>query len=127
MTRWALGWGEPPTNKILIYKPTPRSNFCFLAPAQFFTLQGFSDWVNIGVPPRGSTFGVAPWLGAEPGQNEEPMPNFGVMAHTHTYFHLYIIDSGGHCNIKQDLFSVFDILLMMGRGGGDSAPLLRHD
>jgi hypothetical protein len=31
----ALGWGEPPTNKIFIYKPTPRSNFCLLAPAQF--------------------------------------------------------------------------------------------
>jgi hypothetical protein len=31
----ALGWGEPPTNNIFIYKPTPRSNFCLLAPAQF--------------------------------------------------------------------------------------------
>ncbi len=28
----ALVWGEPPTNKIFIYKPTPRSNFCLLAP-----------------------------------------------------------------------------------------------
>ncbi len=31
----ALGWGEPPTNEIFIYKPTPRSNVCLLAPAQF--------------------------------------------------------------------------------------------
>jgi hypothetical protein len=31
----ALGWGEPPTNKKFIHKPTPRSNFCLLAPAQF--------------------------------------------------------------------------------------------
>jgi len=34
-TQRALGWGEPPTNKKFIYKPTPRSNFCLLAPAQF--------------------------------------------------------------------------------------------
>jgi hypothetical protein len=31
----ALGWGEPPTNKIFIHKPTLRSNFCLLTPAQF--------------------------------------------------------------------------------------------
>ncbi len=34
-TQQALGWGEPPTIKIFIHKPTPRSNFCLLAPAQF--------------------------------------------------------------------------------------------
>ncbi len=35
-TQRALGWGEPPpTNKIFIHKPTPRSNFCLLAPVQF--------------------------------------------------------------------------------------------
>jgi hypothetical protein len=34
-TLWALGWGEPPTNKIFIFKPTSRSNFCLLAPTQF--------------------------------------------------------------------------------------------
>ncbi len=34
-TLWALGWGEPPTNNFFIYKPTPRSNFGLLAPAQF--------------------------------------------------------------------------------------------
>jgi hypothetical protein len=31
----ALGWGEHTTNKNVMYKPTPRSNFCLLAPAQF--------------------------------------------------------------------------------------------
>ncbi len=31
----ALGGVKPPTNKIFIFKPTPRSNFCLLAPAQF--------------------------------------------------------------------------------------------
>jgi hypothetical protein len=42
---WALrarGWGEPPTYKILSGKPTMRSNFCLLTPAQLFTLQGIS-------------------------------------------------------------------------------------
>ncbi len=47
----ALGWGEPPANKIFLYKPTPRSNFCLLAPTQFFTLQDFSDEVTIGGTP----------------------------------------------------------------------------
>jgi hypothetical protein len=65
-TLLALGWGEPPSNKILPGKPTPKSNFCLLAPAQFCTLQGFSDG-HYGVYPWGATFGVAPWLGAEPG------------------------------------------------------------
>jgi hypothetical protein len=51
-----LGWtlqaqGEPPTNKICMHKPTLRSNFCLLAPAQFFTLWGFSDGVTIGGTP----------------------------------------------------------------------------
>jgi hypothetical protein len=63
----APGLGEPPTNKILHGKPTPRSNFCLLAPTQFFTLQGFSDGVTIGGTPRGQHFWVAPLLGAEPG------------------------------------------------------------
>ena len=62
----APGLGEPPTNKILHGKPTPRSNFCLLAPAQFFTLQGFRR-CHYGGYPRGSTFGVAFWLGTERG------------------------------------------------------------
>ena len=140
-----MGWA--PTNKIFIHKPTPKSNFCLLAPAQFskhlegWTLRTPGGWAHhklnftiqthpeeqllfagpcpILYPsrffrpghysgyPRGSTFGIAPWLGAEPRWNEEPMPNFGVMAcvgpaagrrtytHTyiHTHFHLYIGDS----------------------------------
>jgi hypothetical protein len=64
---------------------------------------GFFRWGHYRGYPRGSTFGVAPLLGAEPGWNEEPTPNFGVMAcvgsaagrrtYTHTHFHLYIVDS----------------------------------
>ena len=55
---WAPGLGEPPTNKILHGKPTPRSSFCLLAPAQFFTLQGISDGVTIRGTPGGQNF----WL-----------------------------------------------------------------
>jgi hypothetical protein len=49
--------------------------------------------------PRGSTFWVAPWLGAEPGWNEEPMPNFKVIgcvgpaAGRRTYTHTYTLSS----------------------------------
>ncbi len=121
-TQQALGWVEPPTIKIFIHKPTPRSNFCLLAPAQFSKhtppfgrvdpgAQGQGEppankillyKPTLGVPP-GLTFMVAPWLGAEPGWNEEPTPNFGVMGcvglaaghrtyihtHTHTLSSLY--------------------------------------
>ncbi len=59
--------GEPPRNKILPCKPTPKSNFCLLAPTQFLTLQGISDGVSMGGTPGGLTFWVTPWLGAEPG------------------------------------------------------------
>jgi hypothetical protein len=51
---------------------------------------------------RGQTFWVAPWLGTEPRWNEEPMPNFGVIAcvglaagcrtHIHT-IHRYTLSS----------------------------------
>ncbi len=52
----ALGWGEPPTNKIFIFKPTPRSNFCLLAPAQFS-----KHTPPFGrVDPAGPRFGWAP-------------------------------------------------------------------
>jgi hypothetical protein len=52
----ALGWGEPPINKIFIFKPTPRSNFCLLAPTQFSKHTppfGRGD-------PAGTMFGWAP-------------------------------------------------------------------
>jgi hypothetical protein len=50
-------FGEPPTNKILHGKPTPRSNFCLLAPTQLFTLQGFSDGVTLGGTPGVNIWG----------------------------------------------------------------------
>ncbi len=89
-----------PANKILLYKPIPRSNFCSLAPAQFLILQGISDGVTIAVP-LGAYIWGHPWLGAEPGWNEEPMPNFGVMAcvgpaagcRTHIHTHTHILSS----------------------------------
>jgi hypothetical protein len=34
-TQGTPGWSEPPTNKILQGKLTPRTDFCLLAPAQF--------------------------------------------------------------------------------------------
>jgi hypothetical protein len=143
-TQQALGWGEPPTIKIFMHKPTPRSNFCLLSPAQFskhtppfgrvdprgpwsgwaprnknFTIQthpeeqllfagprlilnpsGFFRWGHYRGYPRGPTFGVTPWLGAEPGWNDEPMPNFRVIGcvgpaagrrtYTHTHIHTFI-------------------------------------
>ncbi len=57
---WTLrAWvkGEPHENKILLRKPTLKSNFCLLAPTQLFTLQGFSDGVIIGVPPGVNIWG----------------------------------------------------------------------
>ncbi len=103
---WTLrapGLGEPPTNKILHGKPTPRSNFCLLAPHPILHPSGFFRRSHYRGYPQGSTFGVAPWLGAEPGWNEEPMPNFRVIGcvgpaacrrtythtHTHTFTFIY--------------------------------------
>ncbi len=65
-------WVSPPTNKILHGKPTPRSNFYLLAPAQFFTLQGFSDGITIGGIPRGQHLGTPP--GSAPSQGEMRNP-----------------------------------------------------
>jgi hypothetical protein len=53
----AQGCGGPPTNKILLSKPTPRSNFCLLAPAQSLTLQWISDRVTLGCTPGGQHWG----------------------------------------------------------------------
>ncbi len=72
---WTLrapGLGVPPTNKILHGKPTPRSNFCLLASAQFFTLQGFSDGVTIGGTPRGQHLGSPPGSGLSQGEMRSP-------------------------------------------------------
>jgi hypothetical protein len=52
----AMGWGEPPTNNIFIFKPTPRSNFCLLAPAQF----------SKQTPPFGRVDPAGPRLGWAP-------------------------------------------------------------
>jgi hypothetical protein len=108
---WTLrapGLGEPPTNKILHGKPTPRSNFCLLAPAQFFTLQGFSDRVTMGGTPGGQYLGSPP--GSVPSQGEMRSPcqisgwlvvwvrrqaagHTHIHTYTHTHFHLYIGDN----------------------------------
>ena len=42
----APGLGEPPKNKFY-GKPTSKSNFCLLVPAQLLTLQGISDGVTV--------------------------------------------------------------------------------
>jgi hypothetical protein len=75
------------------------------AAQDYFTIQLWNSPVQIDlrsksgwglVLGRGPTFWVAPWLGAEPGWNEEPMPNFGVMACVgpaagrRTYIHTFI-------------------------------------
>ena len=112
---WTLrapGLGEPPTNKILHGKPTPRSNFCLLAPTQFFTLQGFSDGVTVGGTP-GVNIWVRPlarcrarvkwgahakfWGDGLCGSGGRP-PDTHTHTHTytHTHFHLYIVDSRFH-------------------------------
>ena len=95
-TLQALGWGlytNPPLGAAFVCWPPPNS-------LPFRVFQTGSLWGY----PQGSTFGVAPWLGAEPGWNEEPIPNFGVIGcvgpaagrrtyiHTHTHFHLYILE-----------------------------------
>ena len=75
LVEWTLrarGWGEPPTNKILQDKPTPRSNFCLLAPAQFLTLQGISDGVSMGGTPGGQHFGSPPGSVPSPGEMRSP-------------------------------------------------------
>ncbi len=103
----ALGWGEPPTNKFFIYKPTPRSNFCLLAPAQFFTLQGFSDGVTIVGTPGGKHLGQGKmrsprqisgwwlvWVRRQAAGHTYTHTHTHTHTHTyiHTHFHLYIGD-----------------------------------
>ncbi len=54
-TLQALGWGWAPTY-FFIFKPTPRSNFCLLAPAQF----------SKHTPPFGRVDPAGPRLGWAP-------------------------------------------------------------
>jgi hypothetical protein len=72
----APGLGEPPVNKILLYIPTPRSNFCLLAPVQFFTLQGFQI-VTKGGTPGGQHFGSPPGSVPSPGEMRSPRQILG--------------------------------------------------
>ncbi len=101
LVEWTLrarGWGEPPTNKILPYKPIPRSNFCLLAPAQFFTLQGISDGVSMGGTPGDQHFGLPPGLVPSPGEMRSPCQISGwwlvwvqrqAAGHTHTHTRIH--------------------------------------
>jgi len=75
LLEWTLrapGLGEPPKNKILPGKPTPKSNFCLLAPAQSLILQGISDRVSVGGTPGGRHFGSPPGLVPSPGEMRSP-------------------------------------------------------
>ncbi len=95
----ALGWGEPPTNKIFIYKPTPRSNFCLLAPAQFSKHSPPQIKFYMANPPRGAT--IVCW----PPPNSLPFRGFhfrvigcvgpaaGRRTYTHTHIHTYTLSS----------------------------------
>ena len=102
----AQGQGEPPANKILLYKPTPRSNFCLLAPIQFFTIQGFSDGVTIGGTPGGQHLGSPPCSVLSPGEMRSPRQILGfdglcepgsrppdIHTYTHTHIHTYTLSS----------------------------------
>ena len=96
---FGLGWA--PHKKKLYSNLTWGATFVCWPPPNSLPFRGFQRG-HYGGYPRGSTFGVAPWLGAEPGWNEEPMPNFTVIGcvgpaagrrtYTHTHFHLYIGD-----------------------------------
>jgi hypothetical protein len=113
-TLQALGWGEPPTNKIFIHEPTPRSNFCLLAHAQFSKHTppfGRLDPVGLGsgwaltniicmhIPtPRSNFCLLAPaqfftlqgfsdgvTTGGTPGGQHLGSPPGSVLSHTHTH------------------------------------------
>jgi hypothetical protein len=94
----ALGGGEPTTNKICIHKPTPRSNFCLLAPTQLFTLQGISDGVSMEGTPGGQHLGSPPGSVPSQGEMRSPCQISGwwlvwvqrqAAGHTHTLSSLY--------------------------------------
>ena len=80
LVEWTLrapGLGEPPKNKILHSKPTLKSNFCLLAPAQFLTLQGISDGVSMGGTPGGRHFGLPPGSVPSPCEMRSPRQILG--------------------------------------------------
>ena len=80
LVEWTLrapGLGEPPKNKILPGKPTPKSNFCLLVPAQSLILQGISDRVSVGGTPGGRHFGSPPGLVPSPGEMRSPRQILG--------------------------------------------------
>ncbi len=119
-TLWALSWGEPPANKILSGKPTPRSNFCLLAPAQSLTLPGISDGVSMGGTPGADIWGRplarcrarVKW-GAHANFRGDGLCGSGgrppdIHTHTHTHFHLYIGDNGTRVIMGQIIFFYSD-------------------
>ncbi len=82
---------------------TPFVNFCLLALAQLYILQGISDGVSMGGTPGGRHFGLPPGLVPSPGEMRSPRQISGWWlvwvrrqaaghTHTHTHFHLYIGD-----------------------------------
>jgi hypothetical protein len=80
LVEWTLrapGLGEPPKNKNVYCKPTPKSNFCLLVPAQFLTLQGISDGVGMGGTPGGRQFGSPPGSVPSPGEMRSPCQILG--------------------------------------------------
>ncbi len=107
LVKWTLrgpGLGEPPKNKFFYGKPTSKSNFCLLVPAQFLTLQGISDGVSMGGTPGGQQFGSPPGSVLSPGEMRSPCQILGwwlvwarrqaaghtnTHTHTHTFMFIY--------------------------------------
>jgi len=65
-------------NKILPAKPTPRSNFCLRASAQFFTLQGMSNGVTMQGTPGANIWGSPYCLVSRPGEMRSPLQISGA-------------------------------------------------
>jgi hypothetical protein len=92
----SFGWTPPKKN---FGQTHPEEQLLFAGSRPILNPSGNFRWGQYGRYPWGPTIWVAPWLGAEPGWNEEPMPNFGVMAcvspaaagptHTHTFIFIY--------------------------------------
>jgi hypothetical protein len=98
-----LGEGWAPHKLNFTRQTHPEEQLLFAGPGPIIYPSGYFRWGQYGRYPRGPTFWVALWLGAEPGGNEEPMLNFGVMAcvgpaagrrtYTYTYIHTYTLSS----------------------------------
>jgi hypothetical protein len=115
-SKYPFWWGGPchpgvgvsPPKINFIRQTHPEEQLLFAGPFPILNPSGFFRRGHYRGYPRESIFWVAPWLGAEPGWNEEPTPNFGVMAcvgpaagrrtYIHTHFHLYILDSYSNGN-----------------------------